>query len=43
MKNVNKVLTYAVTLDLLIVAYIQFLIILIELKKVLGQKLKVFV
>jgi len=40
MKNVNKVLMYAVMLDSLIAAYIQFLIILIELKKVLSQKLK---
>jgi len=39
-KNVNKVLTYAVMLDSLVVAYIQFQIILIELKKVLSQKLK---
>jgi hypothetical protein len=40
MKNVNKVLTYALMLDSLIVAYIPFLIILIDLKKVLSQKLK---
>jgi len=43
MKNVNKVLTYAVMLDSLIVTYIQFRIILIELKKVLSQKLNICV
>jgi len=36
----NKVLTYIIMLDLLTVACIYFLIILIELKKVLCQKLK---
>jgi len=36
----NKLLTYAVMLDLLIELYIQFLIMLIELKKVLSQERK---
>jgi len=39
----NKVLTYVIMLDLLTVACIHFLIILIELKKVLSQKLSVCV
>jgi hypothetical protein len=37
---VNELLLYAVMLDSLIVAYIQFVIIPIELKKVLSQELK---
>jgi len=37
---VNKLLTYAVMLDLPIVAYIKFMIMLIELQKVLSQELK---
>jgi hypothetical protein len=40
MKEMNKLLTYAVMLDLLIEAYIQFLIMLVELKEVLSQELK---
>ena len=40
MKKVNKLLTHAMTLDLLIVAYVQFVILLTELKKVLSQELK---
>jgi len=37
---VNKLLTYAIMLDLLIVVYVQFMIMLIELNKVLSQELK---
>jgi hypothetical protein len=40
-KNVNELLIYAVMLDSLAVAYIQFVIILTELKIVLSQELKV--
>jgi len=36
----NKLLTYAVMLDLLLEAQVQFLIMLVELKKVLSQELK---
>jgi hypothetical protein len=36
----NKLLTYGIMLDLLIVAYIQFVIMPIELDKVLSQELK---
>ena len=36
----NKLLTYAKMLDSFVVAYVQFVIMLIELKKVLGQGLK---
>jgi len=36
----NKLLTYAVMLETLILAYPQFLIMLIELQKVLSQELK---
>jgi hypothetical protein len=39
-KKVNKLLIYAVRLDSLIVAYIQFVIMLTELKEVLSQELK---
>jgi hypothetical protein len=35
----NELLIYAVMLDSLIVAYIHFLLMLIELKKVLSQEL----
>jgi hypothetical protein len=35
----NELLIYAVMLDSLIVEYIQFVVILIELKKVLSQEL----
>jgi hypothetical protein len=42
-KKVNELLTYAVMLDSLIVVYIQFVILLIELKKVLSQELKCLV
>jgi hypothetical protein len=35
LKNVNKFLTYAIMVDSLIVAYIQFVIMLVELKEVL--------
>ena len=38
----NKFLTYAVMLDSLIVAYIQFIIMLTDLKEVLSQELSVF-
>jgi hypothetical protein len=37
---VNEVLTYDVMLDLLIVVYAQFVIMLAELKKVLSKDLK---
>jgi len=37
---VNKLLTYAIILGFLIVAYVQFMIILIELNKVLSQEIK---
>jgi len=40
MKKVNKFFTYTVMLYLLILAYIQFLIILRELQKVISQELK---
>jgi hypothetical protein len=40
MKKVNKLLTYAIMLGLLMVAYIQFVGMLIELQKVLSQELK---
>ena len=40
MEKVNELLTYVIKLDLLIVAYIQFSIMLIELQKVLSQELK---
>jgi hypothetical protein len=39
-KKVNRLFIYAVMLDPLIVAYVQFVIMLIELKKVLSQELK---
>jgi len=37
---VNELLAYTVTLDLLILAYIQFVVMLIILIKVLSQELK---
>jgi len=40
MKEINKLLTYAVILDLLIEVYIQFVIMLIELKKALREERK---
>jgi hypothetical protein len=36
---VNELLTYAIMLDSVIVAYIQFMMMLTELKKVLSQEL----
>jgi hypothetical protein len=36
----NELLTYAVMLDLFIVVYLQFVIMVIELEKVLSQELK---
>jgi len=38
----NKFLTYAVMLNLLRVVYVQFIIMLTELKEVLSQELKCF-
>jgi hypothetical protein len=40
LKKVDKLLTYAILLESLIAVYVQFVIILIEIKKVLSQKLK---
>jgi len=37
---VNKLLTYAIKLDSHMVAYVKFLIILIELQKYLSRELK---
>jgi hypothetical protein len=37
---VNEMLTYAIMLDSLMAAYVKFVIILIELKELLGQELK---
>ena len=37
---VNKLLAYAIMLDSLIAVYVQFVIMLMELKKVLSQVLK---
>jgi hypothetical protein len=39
MKKVSELLTYGVMLGLLMVAYVQFMIMLIELQKVLSQEL----
>jgi len=39
---VNELLIYAIMLDSVIVAYIQFMIMLRELKKVLSQELNFF-
>jgi hypothetical protein len=38
MKKVNELLTCAITLDSVMVAYLQFLIVVTELKKVLSQE-----
>ena len=43
LKNVNKFFTYAIMADSLIVAYVQFVIMLIELKKVLSQEVRCIV
>jgi hypothetical protein len=40
MKKVDELLIYAVMLDSLTAVYIQFMIMLIELQKVLSQELK---
>jgi hypothetical protein len=40
LQKVNELLIYGIMLDLLIVAYIQFVIMLTELKKVLSQEPK---
>jgi len=40
LKKVNKLLTYAIMLDLVMVMYIQFVLMLIEFQKVLSQELK---
>jgi hypothetical protein len=40
MKKVNELLIYSVMLDWLIVAYAQFVIVLIELKEELSLELK---
>jgi len=37
---VNELLTYAAMLDSLIIMYVQFMLIMKELKKVLSQELK---
>ena len=42
LENVNVLLTYAVMLDSLMVAYVQLVIMLLELQKVLSQELKCF-
>jgi hypothetical protein len=39
---VNKLLTYTVMSDSLMVAYVQLVIVLLELQKVLRQELKFF-
>jgi len=40
LQKVNKLLTCAVMLESLILAHVQFVIMLMELNKVLGQELK---
>jgi hypothetical protein len=40
MKNVKELLTYAVMLDSLVVVYVQCVIMLIDLQRVLSQDLK---
>jgi hypothetical protein len=40
MKKLNKLFTYAVMLDSFTVAYVQYMIMLTELQKVLSQELK---
>jgi hypothetical protein len=42
LEKVNKLLTYAVMLESLMVAYVQLVIMLVELQKVLSQELKCF-
>jgi hypothetical protein len=42
LKEVNKLLTYAIVLDSLILAYVHFMVMLIELQKVQSQQ-QVFV
>ena len=42
-KEVNELLTYAIILDLLILVYVQFMIMLIEIQKVLSLELSVCV
>jgi len=37
---VNEFFTYAIILDSLVIVYVQFVIMLIELQKVLSQELK---
>jgi len=39
LKKVNKLLAYAIMLDSLLVAYVQFVVMLIELKKVLSAEI----
>jgi len=40
LENVNELLTYALMLDLLILVYVQFMLMLIELQKILSQEPK---
>jgi hypothetical protein len=40
LKEVNKMLKYAIMLDSLAVVYVKFMTMLTELKKVLSQELK---
>jgi hypothetical protein len=40
MKKVNELFTHSETLDLLTVTYVQYVILLIDLQKVLSQDLK---
>ena len=40
MKKVNKLLTYVIMLDFLVVAYVELVMMLIDLLKVLSQELK---
>ena len=42
LEKVNELLTYIVMLDSLMVAYVQLVIMLLELQKVLSQELKFF-
>jgi hypothetical protein len=42
LEKVNRVLTYTVMLGSLMVAYVQLVIMLLELQKVLSQELKCF-
>jgi len=43
LKKVNESLTYAVMFGSLVTGYVKFVIMLVELKKVLSQKPSVFV